>query len=97
MKIGLHSLLSECHKILFLHVDSCIMCIDIYAYSCLKLLSNRPEVVLNPCSNHEIRVPFEHGFQPKMRIAGRTLFQQCYPVLRCCPFQTFVKELSTST
>ena len=38
---------------------------NIYAYSCLKLLSNRPEAILkqqSPCSNHEIHVPFEHGF-----------------------------------
>ena len=36
--------------------------LDIYAYSCLKLLSNRPESIIkqqNPCSNNEIRVPFE--------------------------------------
>ena len=67
-------------------------CIDIYAYSCLKLLSNRPKAILNPCSNHEIRMPFEHGFQLKMRFTGRTLFQRCYLILRRFPFQTFVKK-----
>ena len=39
-------------------------CINTYAYNCLKLLSNRPKNVIkqqNPCSNHEIHVPFEHG------------------------------------
>ena len=40
-----------------------------------------------------MRVPFEHGFQLKMRIAGRTLFQRSYLVLRHCPFQTFVKKI----
>ena len=40
-------------------------CMNIYAYSCLELLSNRPEAALkqqNPCSNHEIHVALEHGF-----------------------------------
>ena len=40
-------------------------CMNIYAYSFLKVLSNRPEPVLkqqSPCSNHEIHVPFEYGF-----------------------------------
>ena len=61
-------------------------------YSCLKLSSNRPEAVLNPCScsNHEIRVPFEHGFQ--LHISERTLFQRRYLALRRCPFQTFVTK-----
>ena len=47
-------------------------CIDIYAYSCLKLLSNRPEAIFkqqNPSSNHEIRVLFEHSFYLKMHTA----------------------------
>ena len=42
------------------NVYSCIeiyaSCIEICAYSCLKLLSNRPEIVFKqqrPCSNHE--------------------------------------------
>ena len=67
-------------------------CIDIYVYNCLKLLSNRLDAVLNPCSNHEIRVPFEHGFQLKTRIAGHTLFQRGDLVLHRCPFQTLVKN-----
>ena len=40
-------------------------CMNIYAYSCLKLLSNRPDAALkqhNPCSNHEFHVAFEHVF-----------------------------------
>ena len=40
---------------------------NIYAYSCLKLLSNRPEAIIkqqNP-SNHEINVPFEHDILAK--------------------------------
>ena len=52
-------------------------CIDIYAYSCLKLLSNRPEAIFkqqNPSSNHEIRVLFEHSFYLKMHTADHTFF-----------------------
>ena len=91
MKIGLHPLLSECHKILFLHVDSCIMCIDIYVYSCLKLLSNRPEDFLNPCSNHEICVPFEHGFSGENAHYGAyfvSAMLTCFPSL---PFSKICK------
>ena len=52
-------------------------CINIYAYSWLKLLSNRPEAALkqqNPCSNHEIHVAFEHVFYFNIRIACCILF-----------------------
>ena len=42
-------------------------CIDIYAHSCLKpFLIGR-----KPCSNHEIHVPFEHGFWPTSLVKVR--------------------------
>ena len=40
-------------------------CIKFYKHSCLKLCLNGQEVVFkqqNPCSNHEIHMLFEHGF-----------------------------------
>ena len=51
-------------------------CMNIYAYSCLKLLSNRPDAVLkqqSPCLNHEIHVAFEHGIYLNIRIAFHIL------------------------
>ena len=49
-------------------------CIDIYAYSCLKVLSNRPEAVFNPCSNHEICVPLNMVFSRKCALRGILCF-----------------------
>ena len=41
-------------------------CLDIHAHSCLKPFSiTRRKTIFKqqiPCSNHEIHVPFEHGF-----------------------------------
>ena len=39
--------------------------IDINAHSCMKPFSIGPKAMFkqqNPCSNHQIHVPFEHGF-----------------------------------
>ena len=66
--------LSPALQILQIKVPSCM---NIYSYSCLKLLSNRQEATLkqnNPCSNQEIHVAFEHGFYLNIRIACRILF-----------------------
>ena len=57
-----------------------ISCINIYAYSCLKLLSNRSEAVFkqkNPCSNHEIRMLFEYGFSLKAILCLRDVTCRC--------------------
>ena len=70
-------------------------CIDIYAYSCLKLLSNWPEAIFkqqNRSSNQEICVLFEHSFYLNMHTADLTFFQwHCFVLCRCS-FQTFVKN-----
>ena len=53
----------------FLHKLNEISCINIYAHSCLKPLSNSLKAVfkqLEPCSNHGIHVLFELGFYLKI-------------------------------
>ena len=67
---------------------------NIYAYSCLELLSNRPEAALkqqNPCSNHEIHVAFEHGFYLNIHIACRILLTDV-TVNVAAPGQLFIKH-----
>ena len=68
-------------------------CIAIYAYSCLKPLSNRPEAVFkqqNPCSNYEIRVLFEHSL--KMRITGRAFFRNVTLLYIAALFNDLLKK-----
>ena len=62
-------------------------CIDTYAHSCLKPLSNEQPVFKqpNPCSNHEIRVLFEHGFYLKILKTDLGLFVWRYEAKRCGP------------
>ena len=63
-----------CHQNIFTNIHSCI---NVYAYSNLKLLSNRQEAIFkqqNPCSNRKTCVPFEYGFLLKILDTGLDLF-----------------------
>ena len=59
---------------------------SVYARSCLKPFSIGPKAVFkqqNPCSNHEIHVPFEHGFRLKsVDVIGQ------YDVTSLCSVET---------
>ena len=69
-------------------------CIDTYAHSCLKPLSNEQKSCSNnqnSCSKHEIRMLFEHGLYLKnpqerprfviMMLCGKTLRHCVYVLL----------------
>ena len=63
-------------------------CINIYAHSCLKPLSNALKAVfkrLKPCLNHGIYVLFEYGFYTKILKMGRRLFTWHQTAMPCCP------------
>ena len=63
-------------------------CINIYAHSCLKPLSNPLKAVfkqLKPCLNHGIHVLFEHGFYLKILKAGCRLFMWRQTIMQGCP------------
>ena len=63
-------------------------CINIYAHSCLKPLSNPLKAVfkqLKPCLNHGIHMLFEHGFYLKILKTGHKLFTWHQLTMQGCP------------
>ena len=79
-------------------------CINIYAYSCLKPLSNPLKAVfkqLKPCLNHGIHVLFEHGFYLKILKTGCRLFMWRQTIMQGCPeisiFVLIVVDVNVNT